>query len=117
MPGGQKTYVGPAGALGFTAVKTNVAPKGAKFDPFTYDKQDQCNSPHGVVSTKVFGASGLMACPRTDHSGWRVWANFPDAKVPTGNTADCIPFQAFTYDYDDASNGGYGAAAYQYGRG
>ena len=55
-----------------------------------------------------------MACPRKGVDGWRVWANFPGAKVPTGNIADCIPFQALAYDYDDAGNGGYNAAAYEY---
>jgi hypothetical protein len=89
-------------------------PAGSIIDPFTYDKSDQCNSPNGVISTNALNATGLMACPRKKGSGWRVWANFPGAQVPTGNIADCIPFRALAYNYDDATNGGYGAAAYQY---
>ena len=55
-----------------------------------------------------------MACPNENHVGWRVWANFPGARVPTGYIGDCIPFQAMAFDYDDAKYGNYKAAAFQY---
>ena len=61
------------------------------------------------MTTDVFGARGLMACP-TDSEGteYKVFAAMPNATVPTGNIANCVGFLAIAPAYDD------GTAAYEY---
>ena len=105
------------GHLGFTAPHSAAVPTGAILDPFTYDKEDQCNSDHGTVATTAFGSTGLMACPTmadtsNANNQWRVFADFNSAQPPTGNRADCIGFQALAFDYQD--EGTYKAAAWAY---
>lgn len=53
-----------------------------------------------------------MACPvTTEQTGgmWQVFANLPNATVPSGKVADCLGFDALTEDYT-----GTGPAAWEY---
>ena len=117
VPGGQQVFAGVNGHLGFTPPHSAAHPAGSILDPFTYDKQDQCNSDHGTISTAAFGATSLMACPTlADTSNpdnqWRMFVDFKGATPPTGQRSDCIGFQALAFDYEDV--GSYKAAAWSY---
>lgn len=112
VPGGQQVYAAPNGRIGYTPPHSAFIPLGSKLCPFTYSKQD--GDEFGILSTDVWGARGLMACPTVDNStepGWQVFAAMPNATVPTGNINDCVGFLAVTSVYD-AENGE--AAAFEY---
>jgi hypothetical protein len=99
-------YAAPNGLISYTQAHSVSMPPGSILCPFTYQKQD--GDAFGTLSTNVFGARGLMACPTDDYQ-WQVFAAMPNATVPSGDVDDCVGFGALTYDYEED-----GAAAFQY---
>lgn len=109
VPGGQQQYVEPTGRVGYTQAHSAYMPTGSIPGGFNYYK---CPSePYGHITTSVFGATGLMACPdgSLGTQKYVVFANIPNAVVPSGNVQDCIGFDGLTIDYD-----GPVPAAWQY---
>lgn len=100
VPGGQQQYTEVGGRLGYTQAHSIYVPTGAIPGGFAYSK---CPTEQfGRITTNVFGATGLMACP-DDSFGTRqyvVYANISNAVVPSGNVQDCIGFEGLTSDYD-----------------
>lgn len=73
-------------------------PNGSVPCPFTYYKGP--GAPLGLLSTRAFGADGLMACP-TDGDAWQVFANLQNATVPQGNVSQCLGFDAVALDFPE----------------
>lgn len=100
VPGGQQQYTEPSGRLGYTQGHSTYMPPGSIPGGFTYSKCPE--EEWGHITTDVFGATGLMACP-DNSSGTQqyvVFASIPNAVVPSGNVEDCLEFDALTTDYD-----------------
>jgi hypothetical protein len=96
VPGGQRVWATPDGTIGYTQAHSAFIPAGSIQCPFTYGKAD--GERYGHLTTNVFGASGLMACPETK-GGWLVMAALENATVPNGNISTCLTFDALTSDY------------------
>jgi hypothetical protein len=57
-------------------------------------------NPNGIMTTPAFDAKGFIACPVTVVSGWQVFANIPNLKLPANVTIDdCYSFQATAFEY------------------
>ena len=108
VPGGQQVYAAPDGSIGYTHPHSVVVPSGSVLCPFTYRKQD--GDEFGTISTSVFGARGLMACP-TESGDWQVFAALRNATVPQGDINECVRFMGVTETY---SEGNAQFAAYEY---
>jgi hypothetical protein len=109
VPGGQQQYLEPGGRIGYTQAHSAYMPLGSIPGGFNYYKCP--NEQYGHITTTVFGATGLMACPDTSSGTQQyvVFASIPNAVVPSGNVQDCIGFSALTSDYDGSL-----PAAWQY---
>jgi len=90
VPGGQRLYVAPTGELGYTQAHSGYIPPGSLLGPFEYDQ----GFPYGRWS---FSGRPFLACPKDDE--WQVYADIPNAIVPTRNINDCQPFDAATEIY------------------
>ncbi len=100
VPGGQQQYFEVGGRVGYTQARSISMPVGAIPGGFSYYKcPDEL---YGHITTSVFGATGLMACPDNSFGTQRyvVFANIPNAVVPSGNVQDCIGFDGLTSDYN-----------------
>ncbi|RMZ86087.1 hypothetical protein DV737_g100, partial [Chaetothyriales sp. CBS 132003] len=106
VPGGQQIWATPDGAIGYTQAHSISVPIDSVPCPFSYSKQ--AGEQFGHLSTSVFGASGLMACPNPNGS-WDVFAALQNATVPNGDVSSCLGFDALTVDYISDT-----AAAWQY---
>jgi hypothetical protein len=100
VPGGQQQYFESSGRVGYTQAHSIYMPTGSIPGGFNYYKCP--NEPYGHINTSVFGATGLMACPDTSlgTQQYVVFANIPNAVVPSGNVQDCLGFDGLTSDYD-----------------
>ena len=109
VQGGQQQYFEVEGRVGYTQAHSIYMPAGAVPGGFSYYKCP--DEPYGHITTSVFGATGLMACPDNSFGTQRyvVFANIPNAVVPSGNVQDCIGFDGLTSDYN-----GPVPAAWQY---
>lgn len=109
VPGGQQQYFEVGGRVGYTQAHSASMPVGAIPGGFSYYKCP--DEPYGHITTNVFGATGLMACPDNSWGTQRyvVFADIPNAVVPSGNVRDCIGFDGLTSDYN-----GPVPAAWQY---
>ncbi|KAL2217023.1 IgE-binding protein [Thermoascus aurantiacus ATCC 26904] len=111
VPGGQKIYVDPSGALRFTQAHSANIPAGSSQGPFTYT----AGNPFGKYTYDGEGAKGWMACPLQNKVKgqliYQVFVNMPNAKPPTGKVEDCIGFDALAKPYESKNNT---AAAWQY---
>jgi hypothetical protein len=100
VPGGQQQYFEPGGRVGYTQAHSLYMPTGSLPGGFSYYKcpNEQC----GHITTTVFGATGLMACPdsSTGIQVYVLYAKIPNAVVPSGNVQDCISFDGLTSDYN-----------------
>ena len=101
MPGGQQIWATRDGTIGYTQAHSIFQPVGSAPCPFTYEKAD--GEEFGHLSTNVFGATGLMACPDTD-GGWQVFAALHNATVPNGNVSSCFGFDGLTLDYSSSTS-------------
>ncbi|KAJ5180139.1 hypothetical protein N7492_003349 [Penicillium capsulatum] len=111
VPGGQRIYIDPSGALSFTVPHSGFIAPGSSEGPFKYAP----GNPLGTWSYKGHGASGFMACPVNQASStstptptlsavrrqaasyvprWQVFAALQNATVPSGNVRDCLGFDA-----------------------
>jgi len=100
VPGGQQQYFEPGGRAGYTQAHSLYMPTGSLPGGFSYYKCP--NEQYGHITTTVFGAKGLMACPdsSTGTQTYAVYANIPNAVVPSGNVQDCLSFDGLTSDYN-----------------
>lgn len=100
VPGGQQQYTEVGGRVGYTQAHSAYVPSGAIPGGFSYSKCP--GEQFGHITTNVFGATGLMACPDSSSGTTRyvVFASIPNAVVPSGNVKDCFGFDALTTDYD-----------------
>ena len=98
----------PDGTIGYTQAHSAYMPPGSLQCPFVYQKAD--GERYGYLTTDVFGATGLMACPEKD-GGWQVMAAIANATVPNGNISTCLSFDGLTTDYIAA---GSNFSAWQY---
>lgn len=92
VPGGQRIYVAPTGALSFTAPHSGAIPPGSAQVAFT-------NTPgpsFGYFSFQGLGATGFVACPV--ENGGPVYQVFAD--VEGGDWAKCLGFNALSSQYD-----------------
>lgn len=89
VPGGQRIFVDPSGALGFTQAHSASIPPGSALGPFEYTPGDS----FGHFTFKGFGAKGFMACPAEDNR-WQVFAAIQNATVPGGDVSKCLGFSA-----------------------
>ncbi|KAF7117644.1 hypothetical protein CNMCM5793_006767 [Aspergillus hiratsukae] len=110
VPGGQQIYVDPSGAVKFTIAHSANIPAGSATEGFTYTP----GQPFGNWNFKGLGANGFMACPTTGDAPapYQVFAAMSNAKVPTGNVADCLGFNAAAIAWTPPA--GQTAAAWQY---
>lgn len=107
VPGGQRVYVNPDGALSFTQAHSAYIPPGSALGPFEYVPGDR----FGRYLFTGWGASGFMACPNLDRD-WQVFAAVQNASVPSGDVRDCLGFEALAIPWD--GEGGFDVAAWQY---
>ncbi|KAF7506406.1 hypothetical protein GJ744_011760 [Endocarpon pusillum] len=100
VPGGQQQYVEVGGRIGYTQAHSASMPVGAIPGGFSYYKCP--DEQFGHITTSIFNATGLMACPDNSFGTQRyvVYANIPNAVVPSGNVQDCIGFDGLTSDYN-----------------
>jgi hypothetical protein len=100
VPGGQQQYFEPGGRVGYTQAHSLYMPTGSLPGGFSYYKCP--NEQYGHITTTVFGATGLMACPdsSTGIQVYVLYAKIPNAVVPSGNVQDCISFDGLTSDYN-----------------
>ena len=69
---------------------------------------EQFNPQRAIANSNTSsGANGFMACPTSDNR-WQVFADGPNAVVPSGNLTDCLGFDALTTDWTE----GFGAWQY-----
>ncbi|PKY04708.1 hypothetical protein P168DRAFT_137771 [Aspergillus campestris IBT 28561] len=104
VPGGQRIYVDPTGALRFTQAHSGAIPPGSAIGPFEYTPGDS----YGRFTFTGFGADGFMACPAEDDR-WQVFAAIQNATVPGGDVGACLGFSAIA---PTAQHQGF--AAWQY---
>jgi hypothetical protein len=111
VPGGQQQYTEPAGRIGYTQAHSTYMPTGSLPGGFAYSKCPNEQYGHITIYPGIFNATGLMACPDSSFGTkqYVVWAKIPNAKVPSGNVADCIDFDGLTTDYQGST-----PAAWQY---
>lgn len=102
VPGGQQLYVDS---------KWNVrlsGPDGSGMDPgsitggFKYYPGDR----HGEWTYDANGIKGLMACPYNyaRNGIYQVLVNTSDAKPPSGESNECVPFTAGAFEYGNPQN-------------
>ncbi|RHZ73306.1 hypothetical protein CDV55_104441 [Aspergillus turcosus] len=103
VPGGQRIYIDPRGALRFTTPHSGYIPRGSSTGPFVYTP----GAPFGHFSYTGNGASGFKACPRRNGTAthWQVYA--AAANVTGG--AGCLGFDALA-----VPSNATGAAAWEY---
>ncbi|KAI4160747.1 MAG: hypothetical protein LQ342_005460 [Letrouitia transgressa] len=103
VPGGQRVFVAPNGALGYTVPHSSAIPEGALTEGFVYEPPQSENTV-GYFSFTGCGATGFLACPCGQEPGvYQIFANVRGAHL--GN--DCLGFNAGTYGYE-------GIAAWEY---
>ena len=110
VPGGQLIFVAPDGHLGFSQAHSAQYPLGSALAPLDYSRA--ADTQFGRITTNAFGATGFMACPQSSNattSLWQVFVSLANATVPTGNTSDCLGFDALASDYTEGTT-----AAWQY---
>ncbi|KAL2007415.1 hypothetical protein VTN00DRAFT_8853 [Thermoascus crustaceus] len=106
---GQNIYIDQNGALRYTQAGQPDLPKDVMGGPFIYAP----GSPSGHFGFTGSGATGWMACPLAKQVNgqnvYQVFVNMPSAKPPTGNHADCIPFdgKATEWKGKDGEKGAY----------
>ncbi|PGH10542.1 hypothetical protein AJ80_07488 [Polytolypa hystricis UAMH7299] len=105
VPGGQRMYVEPSGALGFTQAHSIYIPPGSIQYGFEYTPGTE----FGIYGFTGFGATGWMACPVPDRPSYQVFAAMRNATVPSGDVDDCLGFSAAAIEYKGPS-----PAAWQY---
>ncbi|EAW08764.1 putative IgE-binding protein [Aspergillus clavatus NRRL 1] len=103
VPGGQRIYIDPRGALRFTQAHSAYIPPGSSMGPFTYTP-----GPHfGQFSYTGQGASGFLACPRSNGTAthWQVYGSAANVTASQG----CLGFDALAVPTNST-----GAAAWEY---
>lgn len=102
VPGGQRVYVAPSGALSYTRPHSAYIPPGSSTTGFKY-------VPHENYGNYYY-KDGFMACPvPADRIRFQVFAGIKDADVPRGNVSECQGFDVVTTRYV-----GDGPAAWEY---
>ncbi|KAH1576169.1 hypothetical protein KXX28_006976 [Aspergillus fumigatus] len=103
VPGGQRIYVDPRGALRFTTAHSGSIPPGSSTGPFVHS----AGTPFGHFAYKGQGAKGFIACPKSNGTAthWQVYASV--ANVASG--AECLGFNALAVPSNDTR-----AAAWEY---
>ncbi|KAH1371604.1 hypothetical protein KXW65_007430 [Aspergillus fumigatus] len=103
VPGGQRIYVDPRGALRFTTAHSGSIPPGSSTGPFVHS----AGTPFGHFAYKGQGAKGFIACPKSNGTAthWQVHASV--ANVASG--AECLGFNALAVPSNDTR-----AAAWEY---
>ncbi|EAW08518.1 putative IgE binding protein [Aspergillus clavatus NRRL 1] len=85
VPGGQRIFINPAGAVSFTQAHSTFIPPGSTLGPFFQSQ--------GVWHFRGPGAFDFMACP-TPSRIWQVFAAQRNVTVPLGNVTACVRFVA-----------------------
>lgn len=99
VPGGQRVYIGPAGALRFTQAHSSYEPKGSKEGGFSITPWDS-NPDVWIIDHK----GGFYACPAKKENVWQI---FVGVKGFHDKNGDCLSFTMFAPGQD-------GVAAWQY---
>ncbi|KAL8748300.1 MAG: hypothetical protein Q9184_007415 [Pyrenodesmia sp. 2 TL-2023] len=107
VPGGQRIYVAPSGALSFTTAHSAYIPPGSAVEPFKataglpYNATTGSSGAIGRFTFRGLGATGFLACPvnRNRTGPYQVFADvdgLSDEDVPGGCVDKCWRFNALT---------------------